>query len=109
MRDADLAALYGVWTKRLNEAVKRNLRRFPGDFSFRLTAQETDNLRSQMATSSSAFVQLRGMLVAHADLARKLAELERKYDAQFRAVFDAIRELMEPPPPPERKRMGFPL
>jgi hypothetical protein len=44
-----------------------------------------------------AFVRLRQMLGAHADLARKLATLERKYDNQFKAVFDAIRELMTPP------------
>lgn len=44
-----------------------------------------------------AFVRLRQMLASHADLARKLAALERKYDAQFKAVFDAIRELMTPP------------
>jgi predicted Zn-dependent peptidase len=53
MLDADLAALYGVTTKRLNEQVKRNLARFPEDFMFRLTAGETGNLRSQSATSSS--------------------------------------------------------
>ncbi len=54
-----------------------------------------------------AFVRLRGLLASHADLARKLAALERKYDARFRAVFDAIRELMEPPPEPKRKPIGF--
>lgn len=47
------------------------------------------------------------MLAAHTGLARKLDELERKYDAQFRVVFDAIRELMQPPAPPEHKRIGF--
>ena len=46
-----------------------------------------------------AFVRLREMLLTNADLARKLADLERKYDSQFRAVFDAIRQLMAPPPP----------
>jgi hypothetical protein len=159
MLDADLAVLYGVTTKRLNEAVKRNLRRFPADFMFQLTPEEAANLRSQFATSDvssgggilksqfatsslawggrrklpkaftehgavmlasvlnspiaveasiqvvRAFVQLRSMLAAHADLAHKLAELERKYDSQFRVVFDAIRRLMEPPPDP--KRIGF--
>jgi hypothetical protein len=50
--DADLAALYGVTTKRLNEQVKRNLRRFPRDFMFRLTAREAADLKSQFATSS---------------------------------------------------------
>ena len=54
-----------------------------------------------------AFVRLRGMLSANADLARKLDALEQKYDAQFKAVFDAIRQLMTPPPEPSRKRIGF--
>lgn len=144
MLDADLARLYGVTTKRLNEQVKRNRRRFPADFMFQLSPEEVANLKSQIATSSPrwggrrklpnaftehgavmlasvlnspiaveasvqvvrAFVQLRSMLAAHAELARKLGELERKYDAQFRVVFDAIRELMQPPTP-ERKRIGF--
>jgi hypothetical protein len=51
--DADLARLYGVTTKRLNEAVGRNLRRFPSDFMFRLTDAETALLKSQIATSKS--------------------------------------------------------
>jgi hypothetical protein len=53
MLDADLAALYGVTTKRLNEQVRRNLERFPADFMFQLTDQELGILRSQFATSSS--------------------------------------------------------
>ena len=53
-----------------------------------------------------AFVRLRQMLQTNADLARKLAVLEKKYDAQFRAVFDAIRDLMTPPQRPKR-RIGF--
>lgn len=53
-----------------------------------------------------AFVRLRQMLQQNADLARKLAQLEKKYDTQFRAVFDAIRELMKPPEKPTR-RIGF--
>lgn len=53
-----------------------------------------------------AFVRLRAMLSTHADLARKLATLEKKYDSQFRMVFDAIRELMTPPGKPKR-RIGF--
>lgn len=52
------------------------------------------------------FVRLRSLLTAHADLARRLEELEKRYDEQFRAVFDAIRELMTPPGPP-RKEIGF--
>lgn len=55
MLDADLAELYGVPVKRLNEQLKRNSRRFPGDFIFTLTRAEYKNLRSQNATSSSAY------------------------------------------------------
>lgn len=55
-----------------------------------------------------AFVKLREMLLSHKDLARKLATMESKYDAQFKVVFDAIRQLMEPPPAPVKKRrIGF--
>jgi DnaJ-domain-containing protein 1 len=53
-----------------------------------------------------AFVQLRAILSSHTDLARKLEKLEKKYDAQFRVVFDAIRQLMTPSDPP-RKQIGF--
>jgi hypothetical protein len=53
-----------------------------------------------------AFVRLRQMLASNAQLARKLTELERKYDAQFKVVFDAIRQLMTPPEPNKRK-IGF--
>jgi len=53
-----------------------------------------------------AFVRLRRILEGNADLARKLAALERKYDAQFKIVFDAIRELMAPTPLP-RRPIGF--
>ncbi len=55
MLDSDLAALYGVTTKRFNEQVKRNRGRFPPDFMFQLTADEAANLRSQLATSSSEY------------------------------------------------------
>ena len=54
-----------------------------------------------------AFVQLRQLLSSHADLARKLEALEEKYDAQFKVVFDAIRELMTPPEPAAKRRIGF--
>ena len=55
-----------------------------------------------------AFVRLRQMLSSHADLARKLEALEKKYDAQFKVVFDAIRQLMALPEPKKRK-IGFPV
>jgi phage regulator Rha-like protein len=51
--DSDLAALYGVPTKRLNEQYRRNRKRFPEDFAFQLTVKETNSLRSQIATSTS--------------------------------------------------------
>jgi len=54
-----------------------------------------------------AFVRLRQMLASNAELARKLAALERKYDAQFKVVFDAIRELMIPPEPKKKRPIGF--
>jgi hypothetical protein len=144
LTDVDLAELYGVTTKALNQAVKRNRRRFPADFMFRLNKSEKREvvtncdhlqklkfspvlphvfsehgaimlasvLNSQRAVEVSlcvvrAFVQLRRILASHAGLARKLAALERKYDAQFRVVFDAIRQLMEPPPDRPRKRIGY--
>jgi len=143
MLDSDLAALYGVDTKALNRAVRRNIRRFPEDFMIQLSNEETERLRCQIGTSKQggrryrpyafteqgvamlssvlrskraihvnieimrAFVQLRQMLSTHADLARKLAALEKKYDAQFKAVFDAIRELMKPPAPSAKRRIGF--
>jgi hypothetical protein len=68
-------------------------------------------LRSERAVQVSieivrAFVRLRAMLAGNADLARKLAALEREYDAQFKVVFDAIRELMAPPSK-ARRPIGF--
>ncbi len=145
MLDSDLAKLYEVPTRRLNEQVRRNISRFPADFMFQLTKEEDESLRSRSATSKRgrggrrylplafteqgvamlssvlhserairvnieimrAFVRLRRMAASHAFLSRKLDQLEKKYDAQFKVVFDAIRELMEPPPPRLRPRMGF--
>jgi hypothetical protein len=143
MLDSDLAALYGVAVRTLNQAVKRNRSRFPSDFMFQLTPVEATSLRSRFVISNGwggrrhrpyafteqgvamlssvlrspeaiavnieimrAFVQLRQILASHAELARKLSELERKYDGQFRVVFEAIRHLMAPPHPP-RGRIGF--
>lgn len=64
-------------------------------------------LRSERAVKVNieimrAFVRLRQLMASHADLAQKLAELERKYDKQFQVVFEAIRQLMTPPDPPRR-------
>jgi hypothetical protein len=142
MLDRDLAKLYGVEVKALNQAVKRNIERFPADFMFQLTPEETQILRSQTVTSSwggvrkppyaftehgvamlsavlrspmavqvsievvRTFVRLRQLLGTNAELTRKMAALEKRYDAQFRTVFDAIRELMTPPTKPKRT-IGF--
>ena len=57
--DADLARLYGVTTSRFNEAFKRNRQRFPEDFAFQLTAAEVNDLRSQIAISSSQHIELK--------------------------------------------------
>jgi hypothetical protein len=69
-------------------------------------------LRSQRAVEVNvqimrAFVKLREMLGTHRELAKKLFELEQKYDRQFSVVFDAIRKLMEPPAVPKKRRIGF--
>ena len=69
-------------------------------------------LRSQRAVLVNvalmrAFVKLRELLATHKDLARKLEALEKKYDASFRVVFEAIRELMAPDTPPRRQQIGF--
>ena len=175
MLDDDLAALYEVEIKVLNQAVKRNLDRFPDDFMFQLSAEEFADLRSQSGTSSlrsqivtlksgrgqhrkylpyafteqgvsmlssvlrstraihvnieimRAFVQLRQMLASNAELwikqlairlgckspqpsrwlSGKLVALEKKYDIKFRAVFEAIRELMTPSDPKKKRPIGF--
>ena len=69
-------------------------------------------LRSERAVQTSvhvvrAFVQLRQMIATNKELARRLDELEARYDRQFKMVFDAIRELMAPPEPKPRRRIGF--
>ena len=143
--DMDLAKLYGVTTKVLNQAVKRNRTRFPMDFMFQLTAEEAASLRSQIVTLKPSrgqhrkyhpyvfteqgvamlssvlrsrraievniaimrtFVRLREMISSNKALTRRLNALEKKYDGQFRVVFEAIRELMAEPAPISR-RIGF--
>jgi len=144
--DEYLATLYQVEVKVLNQAVKRNIKRFPADFMFQLTPDEAVSLRSQFVTLEPgrgkhrkflpyafteqcvamlssvlrsdravqvnieimrAFVRLRRLLQTNADLARRLDALEERYDAQFKAVFDAMRELMDPPAPRPTRKIGF--
>jgi hypothetical protein len=83
----------------------------PYAFTEQGVAMLSSVLRSKRAVNVNieimrAFVRLRQVMAGHADLARKLGTLERKYDAQFKVVFDAIRQLMEPPPL-KRRRIGF--
>jgi hypothetical protein len=143
MLDRDLAELYRVTTKQLNQAVTRNLDRFPPDFMFSLTDEEFENLRSQFVTAKwskvrfpprafteqgvamlssvlrskravqvnilimRAFVKMREVLTSHKELARKIDDMEKKYDVQFKVVFDAIKRLMAPPSPASSPRYGF--
>lgn len=141
--DSDLAVLYGLGTKVLVQAVKRNIDRFPSDFMFQLSKTEIENLKSQSVTSSSwggrrtapyaftehgvamlssvlkspravvvnidimrAFVQLRRMAAEHGDLTRRLDELEKRFDSNFQAVFEAIRALIVVETSP-KQRVGY--
>ena len=157
MIDADLAALYGVTTKRLNEQVKRNVERFPGDFMFQLNAAEkaevvancdhlaklkfskvlpfaftehgaiqaANVLASPQAVEMGifvvrAFVRMRELASVHADLVKRLAELEQKTEGlvlthdtfsrntrnQLKQLIEAVNQLMAPPDPPKRP-IGF--
>ena len=83
----------------------------PYAFTEQGVAMLSSVLRSERAVQVNiaimrAFVKLREMLASHRDLARRLDEIEKKYDAKFRVVFDALRELMSPPAKPSRK-IGF--
>ena len=139
--DRDLAELYCVETRVLNQAVRRNIKRFPKDFMFELTRDEIMKI-SQTVTSSQikyskrvhafteqgvamlstvlnseraievniaimrAFVKLRQMISSNEKLRHKIEEMEKKYDKQFKIVFEAIAELMTPHERP-RKKIGF--
>lgn len=89
----------------------RHRKYLPRAFTEQGVAMLSSVLRSKRAVSVNieimrAFVRLREILATHRDLANKLAMLERKYDAQFKTVFDAIRRMMIPPEPKKRK-IGF--
>ena len=84
----------------------------PYAFTEQGVAMLSSVLRSKRAVQVNVaimrtFVKLREILATHKELARKLEEMEKKYDSQFRVVFDAIRKLMEPPPLPPRRPIGF--
>lgn len=95
-----------------NPSAKMSLRRRPYAFTEQGVAMLSSVLRSSRAIEVNveimrAFVRLREMLSSHKDLARRLDNLEKKYDAQFKVVFDAIRQLMTPPPTTPGRRIGF--
>jgi len=145
MLDEDLARIYGVSTKRLNEQVRRNRHRFPSGFLVELTPDEAWTMRSQSVTASrrnfrrqplaftehgaimlatvlstpvaieasvrvvQAFVKMRELLSTHAQLQKKMDELEKRvgtHDGQLQELFDAIRQLITPASRPRRK-IGF--
>ncbi len=148
MLDSDLAKIYGVTTGALNQALKRNIKRFPDDFAFQLSSEELEVLMSQIVISKKgsggrrklpwvftehgaimlasilnsrravemsvrvvrAFVLMREQLAASKELAQKLGELESRvsgHDEAIQNLFEAIRQLIEPPLPEDRKQIGF--
>jgi intracellular sulfur oxidation DsrE/DsrF family protein len=143
MFDFDLAEMYGVETRVLKQAVRRNMDHFPKDFMFQLTKKEfhevitnCDNLlqlkyapalpmvfteqgvsmlssilKSKQAVKVNiaimrAFVQMRQLLEGNKELTRKINELEKKYDGQFKIIFNAIKTLIHQKQQP-RERIGF--
>ena len=144
MLDRHLAGLYGVPTRVLNQAVKRNIKRFPDDFMFQLTKEEFKHWRSQFVISNSdriglrrapyafteqgvamlssvlnseraitvnihimrTFVKIKEMLMTHKGLQQKIESMEKKYDKQFRIVFEAIKQLIKEEQKP-KKSIGF--
>jgi DNA-binding PadR family transcriptional regulator len=146
MLDEDLAELYEVETRVLNQAVKRNSKRFPNDFMFQLSEKEYENLISQFVTSSleehggrrkmpyaftengvymlsavlksqvaidvsieimRTFTKLREFTLHYNALGKKLIELERKNDKQFKEVFGILDTLVNDTKKTDKKVMGF--
>jgi len=99
MIDRDLAELYGVETKVLNQAVKRNLKRFPDDFMFQLTDEEFRNLRSQIVTSSWGGSRFRPMVFTEQGVAMLSSILNSEratsVNIQIIRVFTKIRTMLE--------------
>ena len=129
--DADLAAHYGVPTRRLNEQVKRNAARFPTDFLFRLTAEEWACARSRAAVPDSegagdksdspqavkmslfiirAFIKMREDQAANAALLKRLAEIDKTllaHDVALQDIYQKLLPLLAPPPAPPKPEIGF--
>lgn len=148
MLDRDLATLFGIETRALKQAVKRNLDRFPKDFMFKLTTREIQEMVSQNVIPSKsyfggavpfaftehgvtmlanvlkskraiqmsiaivrAFVALKQFALDHKELAEKIAKLERKYNCQFKDVYEALNLLLDEKQNEkdwkERERIGY--
>jgi hypothetical protein len=145
--DADLAAIYGVETRALNQAVKRNSERFPKDFIFQLNADEklkvitncdhlerlkfakslpfafTEHgalmaatvLNSPEAVAMSvyvvrAFIQMREQLAANREILKRLTEIDKtllEHDSVLRDIYRKLLPLLQPPPEPPKRRIGF--
>jgi len=113
--DSDLALLYGVPAKRFNEQVRRNLKRFPPDFMFRLENQEFVILRSQIATSSwggrrylpFVFTEHGTIMAAGILKSARAIEVSVYVVRAFVQILEAIRQLTQPPPAPKGRRIGF--
>lgn len=109
MLDHDLAKLYGVKTYRLNEQVKRNIKRFPDDFMFRLTQEEKDEVIANCDNLQNIKYSpvLPYAFTEHgAVMAATILNTEIAINVSVQVVFDAIRQLMLPPDKPKRS-IGF--
>jgi len=127
MLDRDLAELYGVETKALKQAVRRNIKRFPHDFMFELTKEELKNWRSQFVTSNSIKMGLRHSPMAFTEqgvamlssvlnskqaiqvnmnLRKELEELKQITDERFQIVFETLDQLINIENKP-KKKIGF--
>jgi hypothetical protein len=144
MLDRALARLYGVKTQVLNQAVRRNIERFPADFMFQLTENELKNWMSQFVISNRermgirklpfafteqgvamlssvlrspraimvnvqiirTFTKLRELLAENSHLRLKVEDMERRYDGQFKIVFEAMRQLLDDDASPNEE-IGF--
>jgi len=118
--DSDLATLYGVQTRVLNQALKRNTDRFPEDFVFELNREEilrisqtvTSLRKLKFSKAARAFTEHGALMAAniHATILKRLAEIDKTlltHDRALRDVYQKLRPLLEPPPLPPKPEIGF--
>lgn len=110
MLDRDLAEMYGVETRRLNEQIKRNEKRFPGDFMFQLSEQELEDWKSHFATSNKEKMGLRKLPNAFTEqgvaMLSSVLNSETAIEVNIQIIFKALKQLLNPPQQP-RKQIGF--